>query len=387
MHKLSSIIVFRLKLILKSKAAVLMLFLLPIIFSLIFGGIGLGNQGNVASKINVGVIVQECEACEPIYQYLSRNSSYNWQIYDLEAGKDAVTEQLIVAAIIVPENIMERIVQSQPVFDVIVNHKTEGYIPLSNFIDGVANQLHMYSKTLSMVDQQQLTVDIINYVNSIEPVKLEHESYQARVNSEENNPSTSTTMSVGFAVMFMLFAISNSASTIHQERKEYTWQRLIISGTSSSVISFGTMIAYFIVGWMQFATVILFMRFAFNVNWGNITYLILFASLMIMTVVSFSMLLVSLVSSKEKADTLSTIIVVSTCMLGGVYWPIDFVPPVMQAIGMLTPQYWMMKGLQYGLVNETSLSVIWQPIAVLLLATVVFTTIVVTTLSKEKKLA
>lgn len=365
-----------------------MLFLLPLVFSVIFGGIGMGSYATGGEKKpKVAIVLEACQTCNEVAGYLKRNQSYEWEYFELQVAKDAVEAQSIIAAIIIPQNITERLQQSKPVFDVIVNNKTESYLPLSHYIDGIANQLHMYSSTLAITDQADALKEVINAVNQVEPVNIKLETFQERGNLDESNSASSMTISVGFAVMFMMFAISNSASNIHQERKEYSWQRLFISGTSNTIISVGTMLAYFIIGWMQFATVITFMHVVFNVNWGNIVYLILFGSLMIMTVVSFSLLLVTLVNSKEKADTLSIIIVVSTCMLGGVYWPIDFVPPVMQMIGAFTPQYWMMKGLGYGLLDETRLTVIWQPITILSIIVVLFSLIVINRLSKEKKLA
>jgi len=361
-----------------------MLFVLPIIFSLIFGGIGIGNGSADEQKINVAVVVNECELCEAVYTYLERNQSYNWQRYSLEDAKVAVSNQEVIAALIISENIYYRLDNSRAVFDIIVNNKSEQYLPFSNYIDGVANQLHKSIMTLKISNEADALLEIVLYINSIDPIIIEKEQYQVE---NSNKPKQSTTMSVGFCVMFMMFAIANSASNIHQERKEYSWQRLLISGTSPLLISLGTMLAFFIIGWIQFSIVILFMTFVYDAFWGNIGYLIMFGSLMIMTVVSFSMLLVTVVNSKVKADTLSAIIVVSTCMLGGVYWPISIAPKFMQVIGAFTPQYWMMKGLGYGLIEDTRLSVIWLPIVILLVLIIAFTTIVIKLLTHEKKLA
>lgn len=363
-----------------------MLFVLPLAFSAIFVGLGL-NKSEENSNPKVGIVVEQCYECESILQYLKRNISYNWLELDLDSAKEAVTNGKVIAAVIIPKDIYDRLQKSAPVFDVIVNNKSEEYIPLSQYIDGVANQIHMFKTTSTIIDQTQLIKETIDYVNSIPAVQFEYEYYQGNHTENEPQITSSTTMTMGFTVMFMLFAIANNASVIHLERKEYSWQRLLITGTSPFIITVGTMVAYFLVGWMQFAFVILFLKFVYGVYWGNMAYLILFGSLMIMTVVSFGMLIMTLFNSKDKTDTFSAIIIVSTCMLGGVYWPIELVPKAMQVIGSLTPQFWMMKGLEYGLLNETSINMVWAPVVVLLGITIVFTFIVMKLINNEKKLA
>src|SRR5690606_20037979 len=137
MYKLMSIIQFRLKLIFKSKSSLIMLFVLPIVFSVIFGGIGMGsNTTGGETKLKVGVVLEACQSCNEVATYIERNHSYEWKYFDLHAAKNAVVDQSIIAAIIVPQNITEQLQQRTPVFDVIVNNKTERYLPLSHYIDG-----------------------------------------------------------------------------------------------------------------------------------------------------------------------------------------------------------------------------------------------------------
>ena len=41
-----------------------------------------------------------------------------------------------------------------------------------------------------------------------------------------------------------------------------------------------------------------------------------------------------------------TVLIVSTCMLGGVYWPLDIVPEFMQLLAKVVPQSWMITGFR-----------------------------------------
>jgi ABC-2 type transport system permease protein len=74
--------------------------------------------------------------------------------------------------------------------------------------------------------------------------------------------------------------------------------------------------------------------------------LIPFASLVILSVVGFGLMIAGLVKTKQQASAISAVLIVSTCMLGGVYWPIDVVPDIMQKIALGVPQSWAMSGFK-----------------------------------------
>jgi ABC-2 type transport system permease protein len=64
--------------------------------------------------------------------------------------------------------------------------------------------------------------------------------------------------------------------------------------------------------------------------------------------------------------------VASTCMMGGVYWPLDIVPKVMQRMAQFVPQKWAMDGFTEIIARGGSLSDIILPVTILLGFAVVF---------------
>lgn len=99
-------------------------------------------------------------------------------------------------------------------------------------------------------------------------------------------------------------------------------------------------------GWIQLAVLMVVMNILFDTTWGNLANLIPFASLVILTVVGFGLMIAGLVKTKQQASAISAVLIVSTCMLGGVYWPIDFVPELMQKLALAVPQSWAMSGFK-----------------------------------------
>ena len=80
-------------------------------------------------------------------------------------------------------------------------------------------------------------------------VKVEKQTIQ----KEDNNLVEVNLMFVGFAIMFMMFGLSGAASTILDERIGGTWSRLMITPAKKFQIGLGYLLAYFLMGWIQFA--------------------------------------------------------------------------------------------------------------------------------------
>jgi ABC-2 type transport system permease protein len=64
-------------------------------------------------------------------------------------------------------------------------------------------------------------------------------------------------------------------------------------------ISLGYLIAYFMMGWIQFAVLMVAMNLLFDTHWGNLRYIIPFASLVIVCVVGFGLMIVGIVKTKQ----------------------------------------------------------------------------------------
>ncbi len=57
------------------------------------------------------------------------------------------------------------------------------------------------------------------------------------------------------------------------------------------------------------------------------------------------MFLASVSNSSAQVGYLSNAIIVPTCMLSGCFWPIEYMPKIMQDIALLLPQTWVIKSI------------------------------------------
>ncbi|SCY91403.1 ABC transporter permease [Alkaliphilus peptidifermentans] len=64
-----------------------------------------------------------------------------------------------------------------------------------------------------------------------------------------------------------------------------------------------------------------------------------------MTSIGFALAWYSLFRNKETAFSLLGGVIILISMLGGVMWPIQIMPPLIQRLAMLLPTYWLMEGI------------------------------------------
>jgi ABC-2 type transport system permease protein len=334
MRKTWTIAWLHLKEIFKSPGALVLMFILPGLFSWIFGGIAVGSEQN---KPIVDVVFNEEQQSTEIFNLLKKNEHYQWNKETSKQAKENVKQQDTVAAVVIPANIQQRIIEKQPLFDVILRNKTEDYLALVPHLQGTAKLIIRSYQ----VDSATFP-DMLEAAAMSKGVNIEKQTIQ----KEDNSLVQINLMFVGFAIMFMMFGLSGAASTILDERIGGTWGRLMITPANRLQISLGYLIAYFLMGWIQFAVLMAAMNIMFATNWGNLFNMIPFASLVIICVVGFGLMVAGIVKTKQQAGAIGAVLIVSTCMLGGVYWPIDIVPEMMQKISLAVPQSWAMSGFK-----------------------------------------
>ncbi|MEH7254688.1 ABC transporter permease [Neobacillus niacini] len=338
MRKIWTVAWLHLKEHFKSPGALVLMFILPGLFSWIFGGIAVESEQN---KPIVDVVMNEEGLGAEMFNLLKKNEHYQWNKVTLKQAKENVEKQDTVAAIVFPADLQGRITNKQPLFDVILRSRTEDYLALAPHLQGTANIISRSYQTVEELDSNAVS-DVLEAVVMSKGVKVEKQTIQ----KEDNNLVEVDLMFVGFAIMFMMFGISGAASTILDERIGGTWSRLMITPAKKFQIGLGYLLAYFLMGWIQFAVLMAAMNIMFDSKWGNLTYMIPFASLVILCVVGFGLMIAGIVKTKQQAGAIGAVLVVSTCMLGGVYWSIELVPEFMQKISLAVPQSWAMSGFK-----------------------------------------
>ncbi|MCM3768110.1 ABC transporter permease [Neobacillus niacini] len=364
MRKTWTILTLHLKKFFKSPGAIVLMFVMPALFSYIFGGMTVKSQ---ETKPLVNVVVGQGEFSTEVYKLLKKNNQYNWKKATLQQAKNNVFEQDAIAAIVIPDDLGQRITEQKPLFDVVIQRKTEQYYALNPYIQGAAG-LILRSYHTAALSEPAAFPKLLEAVTVNKGIEIEKQMIQ----KEQNDKADINLMFVGFAIMFMMFGLSGAASTILDERIGGTWGRLMISPATRIQVILGYILSYFLVGWIQLGVLMMAMSLMFDIGWGNLAYLIPFASLVILMVVGFGLMIAGLVKTKQQASAISAVLIVSTCMLGGLYWPIEIMPDFMQTIALGVPQSWAMGGFKEIVSGSLRMVTIWKDAGALIGFSLVF---------------
>lgn len=189
----------------------------------------------------------------------------------------------------------------------------------------------------------------------------------------EDVPTWSAGYSVGIYLMFTMFTIVFQAGEVLEERRTGTWGRLLSTPVSRAAILGGKALGSYVVGFFQILTLILVGRYVFHINFGpNMGAVIAILALMVAVVTGLGLFLSTVVRTTAQLQATAPIVIVATCMLGGCYWPLEMVSPVMQQIAKVTPQAWAMSALTDVVLRGKGLSSTIPSLAVLACFGVVF---------------
>ncbi|WP_147533215.1 ABC transporter permease [Bacillus marasmi] len=364
MHRIWTIQLLHLKEFVKSPAAWVLMIVMPVVFSYIFGGMAMNAE---TSKPIVNIVAGDDAVSIEVIELLKQNDQYQWEKASEAKAKKNVLEQEAIAAVVIPDNLKDKFSNDTSLFETIIQRKSEQYLGLEPYLNGVAQLLIRSYQATGNLDEVEFA-KVLGAVNSTPQIVVNKEIIQ------KNNESKAAVnlMFIGFAIMFMMFGLSGAASEILDEKHNGTWSRLFISPATKLEISLGYLGSYFILGWIQFGMLMLAMKLMFDIEWGNLGYLIPFASLVILCVVGFGLMISGLVKTKQQAMALSAVLITSTCMLGGVYWSLDLVPEFMRKISLVVPQSWAMSGFEEIISGSLHSGTLIKDTLVLLGFTIVF---------------
>lgn len=186
----------------------------------------------------------------------------------------------------------------------------------------------------------------------------------------DDSPSTYVT---GIYIMFTMFTVVFTAGDILQERRDGTWLRLMASPASRASIMGGKVLGAYVIGAVQLALLFVAGRYLFGVGCGsNPLGLALVMGAFLLAVTGLGIMLSTLVRTVAQLQTLAPIVIVATCMLGGCYWPLDVVSPLMRTIAKFTPQVWAMTAAADIVAKGMSVAGTSRNILMLLLFAAVF---------------
>jgi ABC-2 type transport system permease protein len=172
-------------------------------------------------------------------------------------------------------------------------------------------------------------------------VKIDAESVSGR---DVKSP-VATSVVGGWSVMFMMFLLTGSAATFFDEKRTGVYQRILSAPVSRAQLLWSRFFHGVILGVLQQA-----MLFGAGQALYGIDVIGHFGKLLLVCVAgasactAFGMLVAAITRTPQAAFGLASFLILTMCAVGGAWFPVSFMPELMQHLAKFTLVYWTMEG-------------------------------------------
>ncbi len=161
----------------------------------------------------------------------------------------------------------------------------------------------------------------------------------------------------GFTLLFVLIAvIFGTSMALHDERDWGTLPRLLVAPAGFTWMVLGKLGARFVLGLGQMLVLLAWAHLFFGVSLGpSIAAIVALSAAMVFTTVSVGLVVAGLARTREQTQPLSLAIVMLVSLLGGLWFPPEFVPEWMRALQPGVYTSWAMRGMNDLVLRERGL--------------------------------
>ncbi len=359
------------------KPYILML-ILPILFTFFFGA-----ANGSTSKVTVPFV--DNDKTKYSAKYIDEiENSYNIKLTYKEDLMRMVREDIAAAGVIIPQKFGEKIINNEtPKIELVIIKETPTIYSIEGILRSSLQKMsYNIDITESIYKVMNLKEDksgIKNRIYNLVSEKWKEKPVSVNSSTIKSNDNTVqydgySQGSLGFTLSFVMFTFIFAVGEILEDKKNKTWERLIISPLNKLQIYLGNLFFAFILGYSQILLLILFGSAVFNVNWGsNILAVLIILAAFTFSIVSLGLMLSQFVKTDQQLQVISPIIIISTSMLGGCYWPLEIVnSKLMLAASNFVPQGWAMKGLKSIIIYGQDFQAAVMPSLILIMMGILF---------------
>jgi ABC-2 type transport system permease protein len=192
------------------------------------------------------------------------------------------------------------------------------------------------------------------------------EQIRANASSSTAEASGSSQTAPGMTLMFALLFGAQTGLALQRERSGGTLARLFAAPVGWGAVMFGKLLGNAFILVLQLFAMIAFSSLALGVQWGSISALLPPVLAFGFMASSFGGLTAALTRTSAQLTSFSTLAVTVTSALGGLWWPLDVTPVWMQTLAKILPTYWGMSALQDVILRGASFSSILPSTAILI---------------------
>jgi ABC-type multidrug transport system permease subunit len=405
---------------LKSKSAVVLTYLVPMIIILIFGAV-FGGFGGSSSMNNIKVMLADMDNTAFSQKFTSALdklpeldliTTYKQEDKYFKLTKNNMDTQITAGkrklGILIPEGFQNKIEKGDKLpLEIHFDPKYQiEYGIVSGIIQKIVFREFPQIMLGSLMDQSQkylgkevgsnfqkdINQVVENYFSQPAPKTTQTTALQQPLDlkqvkllgKEEDRSSMFAQYVAGMAVMFLLFSVTHSGATLLEEKNNGTINRLLITPVKRRDILLAKMLHTTLYGFSQLIVLFIFGWLVFQLNiFKDVPALLIMIVATALACSSLGIFIAAICKNQQQVDSLSTLLILGMSALGGSMFPTIIMPQYIQTIGKFTLNYWAMKGITDIFWYNKTLSDIYPSVLVLFAITIVFASIAIKIFNKK----
>ncbi len=367
-----------------------LMIVLPLVLMFVFGAMVGGEVSGVALPITD---LDRSEHSSALVEELKRLGAYNINLTDADSLKEMIMENRAEAGLIIPPGFGKGILKGEtPQFDLFITRETQTGYSLHGvltvavqrlayntaIVDGTVAALEKHLTGLDSGEKGKLKERVRNLVaeewKESLPVKVTGSTMKSGGKDQGISFNMYTQTSIGFTIAFSMFSIIFAVGEMLEEKRTGVWDRINISPVSRFKVLTGGLICAFVMGMINMTVMMVIGDLALGVNWlGHIGGVLVILAAFSFCMTSFGLLLSFGIKTSQQLQVIAPVVLVSSAMLGGCYWPLEIVSSrAMHLVAKAIPAGWAMEALKGMIVYNRGPEAAYLPAAVLLLMGIVF---------------
>jgi len=388
----------------KDPSTLLQLFLLPLVFIVLYVGIGSSveaREAEEAQRPTLLVVNQDSgEMSTQLITNLTSQGGLEVELHDFSEAEAMLADEEISRYLIIPAGFSASVSDGVPIS---LEYASANLADSANqtvllSVEGVVRDLSLQTLILGslnqMRDMQASNPDaeqVLSVERAVTQAKSQFESSAARplvvvdetlpeeLDREEDELNFAELAVPSMTVLFVFLTAQTTAQSIYDEKKIGSFRRLLAAPMSKFSLLSGKLTPNFLLVILQvvvifFAATVIFPLLGMDrlTLGNNVPALVLLILATALCSTTLGALIVSIAHTEAQIGSLSTAALWIMAFLGGSIVPLFLVNDTLAAIGKVTPQYWAVTGFYDLLVRGQGLSEVTDSLLALLSFSVFF---------------
>jgi len=157
--------------------------------------------------------------------------------------------------------------------------------------------------------------------------------------------SWSTYFAASMAVLFLFFAAQAGMLSLFEERRQGTLARMLAGPIRPGVVLVGKALASLVTGVVAMAVLVVATTLGLGADWGPPVGVALVVVAAVISAIGLTALITSFMKTLDGAGAANSAVAITLGILGGTFSPTAQAPEAMQALSLVTPHAWFLRGL------------------------------------------